>query len=206
MSAKGHGRVDLDRLRREASILALLPAGTKVHRVNDGHWRTQCPLHGGDGLSLGVWFGRWGWSFNCFACNEQGQVIDFAMKLHGLDFKGAVDRLGGGQLEAAPAMPAWQPPKKSHVIACVGRGCGERLEVDLSEVPFLGVALHNAWTFAIDREAGEVVDVRGRCPKCTRVAAFGTGDRELLARASRLLFHALKAAREQREHQPRRAA
>jgi hypothetical protein len=185
VSAKGH---DLERIRRDVSILSLLPGGTKVIKAGSHHWRAQCPLHGGDGLSLGIWLGQWGWSFTCFACNEKGQVIDFAMKLHGITFKAAVERLGGGTLEAAPRMPAWSPPKKAYVLPCIGRGCGARLEVDVTDLPWLGEGLHNSWTFKQTED-----DVRARCPKCTRLAAFQPSrDQRLLALCDRLIFIAIE--------------
>lgn len=52
----------------------------------------QCPFHQGDRHgSLKVYDGDRGW--HCFGCGAGGSVIDFAMRLFDLDFKGACLRL-----------------------------------------------------------------------------------------------------------------
>lgn len=52
----------------------------------------QCPFHQGDRHgSLKVYEGDRGW--HCFGCGAGGSVIDFAMRLFDLDFKGACLRL-----------------------------------------------------------------------------------------------------------------
>lgn len=52
----------------------------------------RCPFHAGDNHgSLKLYPGDRGW--HCFGCNEGGSVIDFAMKLFGIPFRDAVQRL-----------------------------------------------------------------------------------------------------------------
>lgn len=52
----------------------------------------RCPFHAGDNHgSLKLYPGDRGW--HCFGCNEGGSVIDFAMKLFGVPFRDAVQRL-----------------------------------------------------------------------------------------------------------------
>lgn len=51
--------------------------------------RIPCPLHGGKGRNFAYDRGR----FKCFVCGEGGSVIDFEMKLYGLEFKQAVERI-----------------------------------------------------------------------------------------------------------------
>lgn len=161
MSAKP--RIDFARLRREVNFLALLPADAKVRPCGANHWRARCPLHGGDGLSLGIWYGAYGWSFNCFACNEKGQVLEFLMKLEHISFKDAVARVSGQEMQG-PAVALWPAEKKAFVLPCVGKGCGKTLAVDSADVPHLGLGLHNSWVFK-RYDDGDVV---GRCARCER--------------------------------------
>ena len=52
----------------------------------------QCPFHSGDRTaSCKIYPGKGG--FYCFGCSEHGSVIDFVMKLYGIDFAQAVIRL-----------------------------------------------------------------------------------------------------------------
>lgn len=51
-----------------------------------------CPLHTEKTPSFKVNPERQ--TFHCFGCNESGDVIEFIQKLHGLDFKGALNYLG----------------------------------------------------------------------------------------------------------------
>ena len=51
-----------------------------------------CPLHSEKTPSFTVDLGRQ--RFKCFGCGESGDVIDFSMKYHGTDFRGALSALG----------------------------------------------------------------------------------------------------------------
>ena len=51
--------------------------------------RIPCPLHHGEDNNFS-YSDKW---FKCFVCGESGSVIDFAMKLHGIDFRQAIVRL-----------------------------------------------------------------------------------------------------------------
>lgn len=51
--------------------------------------RIPCPLHHGEDKNFS-YTDKW---FKCFVCGEHGSVIDFTMKLHGIDFRQAIMRL-----------------------------------------------------------------------------------------------------------------
>lgn len=51
----------------------------------------SCPFHTEKTASLKVYAGKRGW--NCFGCGQYGSVIDFVMKLFGIDYKQALSRL-----------------------------------------------------------------------------------------------------------------
>lgn len=170
-------RIDVGRLKLDVNMLALLPADANVRPCGRNHWRAKCPIHGGTGMTLGIWYGGTGWSFTCFACNEQGSVIDFFMKVERISFKEAIAKLAGSDL--GPPVVMWAPPvtKKSHVIPCLSRGCGERLEVDLADVPYLGVSLALSWDFCRRYVRGELVEVKGTCWRCMRERSWSKGRR-----------------------------
>lgn len=71
-------------------------AGSTLHHIN-GEMRGNCPLHHGDGKNNFVIYedaGKQKWK--CFSNDcGQGDVIDFVMKLRGIDLKSAIQYLGG---------------------------------------------------------------------------------------------------------------
>ena len=56
-----------------------------------GHWKTVCPFHDDHEPSLSV--ERSTGLFNCFGCGAAGSVFDFEMRLRGVDFATALERL-----------------------------------------------------------------------------------------------------------------
>ncbi len=131
-------RLDLDDIRRRASILALLPSDCgPPQRAGSGRWRARCPLHRGDGRSFGFGVGERGWWFNCFACGEHGGAIDLVMKLECVPFREAAARLSGRDL--GPAVPLWQKPAARFAMVCDGPGCIAFIDVtDERDLAFLG--------------------------------------------------------------------
>lgn len=61
--------------------------GIPVNRMN----KAPCPFHSDRKPSMHVYPGRRGWF--CYVCGEGGSVIDFTMKLFGLDFIDAVKKM-----------------------------------------------------------------------------------------------------------------
>jgi hypothetical protein len=73
--------------------------------------RIPCPLHNGKDNNFSYRDGY----FKCFVCGEHGSVIDFVMKLFGIDFKQAVIRIdsdfGLGLTEIRP-----DPGERSKIL------------------------------------------------------------------------------------------
>lgn len=62
----------------------------KKRGAKESRW--PCPLHGGTNANFAVWDTGW----KCWSkCDKGGDVISWTMEWHGVDFKGAVERLGG---------------------------------------------------------------------------------------------------------------
>ena len=86
---------DLDALKAQISIADVV--GEATHLVADGrNFRGSCPIHGGTGPNLVVYpeSGTW----HCFSCgchDGHSDVIGFTELLLGVDFKAAVEHLGG---------------------------------------------------------------------------------------------------------------
>jgi hypothetical protein len=93
-------RVDVDRVRAQIDLVELVGREVKLRR-NGKTWRGRCPIHGGDRDSLRVKAVRW----ECFACGERGDVVDWVMKVQGLSFRAAVEYLlpGLGNPSVDPA-------------------------------------------------------------------------------------------------------
>lgn len=63
----------------------------ELSRFSDGTYRCACPIHKGDNpTSFAVFPNN---RFYCFACNESGDIIKFAMEQENLTFYEAVDKL-----------------------------------------------------------------------------------------------------------------
>ena len=53
------------------------------------HGRVPCPLHNGNDYNMTVRDGF----YKCHVCGKGGDVINFVMELHGLDFRAALRRI-----------------------------------------------------------------------------------------------------------------
>lgn len=73
-------------------------------------WWSCCPFHDEKTPSFAVNPDRQ--TFNCFGCNEHGDVVDFIIKRHVVNFKEALKILGITTGGPAPPNPALQRRKK----------------------------------------------------------------------------------------------
>ena len=63
-----------------------------------GRWVGLCPFHSEKTPSFQIYQGKTGkWHYHCFGCGAHGDAVDFLQRLHGLDFKGALNHLGINQ-------------------------------------------------------------------------------------------------------------
>ena len=154
--------IDLDDLRRSASLLDLLPVDSGARRKG-GKWYACCSFHAEKTPSMVVNQDRRGcWRFHCFSCGADGDVIDYVMRTQRLAFKEAVRTLGGGSVKYAP-----RPRPTGPVMVCAARGCGAVESVQ-----------HDAELYGSRRlvdgspVAGWKVGDDGRawCPRCCRRA------------------------------------
>jgi len=147
----------------------LLPAETK--RIKTGaSFRSQCPIHGGERLSMGMKMRDSGWWFNCFACGKQGDVFTLVQAVQGVSFKDALAQLSEG-LASLP----WTPPirKSAFVLICDEPGCDTRRDIESDEVIYIGRTVAVAW---------ELHARRWRCPICSvRMAQLARIGRDLRA-------------------------
>ena len=96
---------DLQRLKRNISLAELCRSrgiALKPHGRKD--LVGKCPFHDDEKPSFVVTPDKN--FFHCMGCDAAGSVIDFVMKLDGLDFKAAVDKLLPGLRGAGRAAPA----------------------------------------------------------------------------------------------------
>jgi len=101
---------EIDRLRRDAP----LPDVARAHGVDlseDGaEFIGCCPFHSEVTPSFTVFRGSKDgvWRFNCFGCDQRGDVVDFIKLLKGVDTTEAIRILGGAK--AGPNVPAVVTP------------------------------------------------------------------------------------------------
>ena len=104
-----------------------------IQHYTGDHFRNgkiRCPFHGDNEPSLSVKDGR----FRCWSCDASGSVIDFIMRLYGLNFREAVQKLNndynlGLQLEqtrenrkADPmekALREFPEQRRREILACI---------------------------------------------------------------------------------------
>jgi hypothetical protein len=67
--------------------------GVELHS-RGGRWVGLCPFHPENTPSFFVFPDN---RFKCFSCHEHGDAVDLIQRLHGLDFKGALNHLGVSQ-------------------------------------------------------------------------------------------------------------
>ena len=126
---------DIERLRREVSLPDLAMDHGVALQKNGTEWEGCCPFHNEHTPSFTIFTGKDGTErFFCFGCNEQGDVVDFVMKLKGVDTRQAIAILGGGQ--AGPNVKPRQVREARDIYAGIeilppveGIAPGERLRL-----------------------------------------------------------------------------
>ena len=87
-------RVDTAALKRRHPLAAVVAAaGVALRRTGPSRLMGRCPFHDDADPSLLV--DESDQHFHCFGCSARGDVVDFVMRLEGLDFRRAVERLAG---------------------------------------------------------------------------------------------------------------
>lgn len=88
-----HSKVDVDEIKNRANIVAIAETYTKLYKTG-GTFTGLCPLHSEKHGSFVVHPDRQTW--HCYgACNKGGDVISLVMAVESVDFKTAIQRLGG---------------------------------------------------------------------------------------------------------------
>ena len=85
-------------LTRARVPLAAMIAESVDLRVEQLQMRGPCPLH--PDSSRGLYVGREGY-FHCFSCGAGGDVVDWTMRVKGVDEAAAIHMLLGSQPPAA---------------------------------------------------------------------------------------------------------
>ncbi len=165
MSVAYAPRTEASAIAASVSLLDLLPVECKPRKAGRDSWRSLCPLHGGDGYSLSIKRGQDRWLFTCFACGEKGDVLTFAMKLYGLSFRDAMARLADGRTFDLTVATRAKRHVPAYLLVCDGKGCGATSEVEVEDVPYLGVTTRTSW---------HVGPVRSYCWRCAK-ARTGNG-------------------------------
>lgn len=173
---------DAANIKARVHMPDLLPVDCKRVRVGRDAIRAQCPIHGGEHLSLGMKDDGRGWWFNCWACGESGDVFRFVMLLDRCSFVEALRKLGA---DVAPLLSGPAPKRKppALLLACDARGCGATLELEEADRVHIGRARASAW----ELRAG-----RWLCPACARGIAPQMRDR--LFRLANLFAGAIRAS------------
>lgn len=152
-------RLEAADVRRQVSILTLLPSGPEPRKTGPNAWIARCPFHEDGRPSMSVRFVQDGWRFNCFACGAKGSVIDFVMLRDRCTFKEAMLRVGDGVQAMAP------PPDANWMLCCDGAGCKATRKVwTVTYAEAYADALSHGWV------AGRADDGRMYCPPCQAAA------------------------------------
>ncbi|MDZ4862276.1 MAG: CHC2 zinc finger domain-containing protein, partial [Gemmatimonadota bacterium] len=97
---------EVARLKREVALLTLVQVSGVVLKRHGANWLGRCPFHADKTPSLVITPSKNLW--HCLgACQAGGSVIDWVMRVEGVSFRHAVERLrqqlpDGGEV-AAPA-------------------------------------------------------------------------------------------------------
>ena len=94
--------LDLDRIRADHPLPTVAGAVVKLQRAGR-EWKACCPFHQDRSPSFTI-YGD-GMRFQCFGCGEQGDVLDFIQRLHGVSLREAADMLTGGDLPTVDVAP-----------------------------------------------------------------------------------------------------
>ena len=110
---------DIAEVRDKARIDEVISSYVTLRPAGGGSFKALCPFHDEKSPSFHVTPARQFW--HCFGCSEGGDVITFLMKIDGLSFVEAVERLAekyGVQLrrEDGEAPPERRGPNRSRLI------------------------------------------------------------------------------------------
>lgn len=90
--------INLEELQEEETIVEYaLERGMDLYAQHGGDYTACCPFHEEDTPSFRIYSVTN--SFYCFGCQQGGSIFDFIMKFDGVDFKKAIEILGGKQSE-----------------------------------------------------------------------------------------------------------
>jgi len=98
----GKRRIDVDALRSEISITAIVGRYINLKRRGQDH-EGLCPFHNEHTPSFKVNEGKG--TYHCFGCGAHGDVISFVMAAENVSFLEAVRSLGAGELLWSRAVP-----------------------------------------------------------------------------------------------------
>jgi len=87
--------IDVDGLLARAPLPDIIGSYTPIKKKG-AEYIARCCFHSPDEHpSLYVYHKANKWNYKCFGCGAAGDAIDFLREMEGLDFKAAVERLGG---------------------------------------------------------------------------------------------------------------
>ena len=87
-----------------------------------------CPFHNDVIPSFNIRLrGEWAGRYKCFGCEARGDIVDFFQRVHGVDFRQAVEGLGS-TLGLSKSTPHKSAPS-------VASATSERLNVELPPIP-----------------------------------------------------------------------
>jgi len=122
-------RTAIEAVMEQTDLLALVEqAGGQMKKNGDG-WRGTCPLHKGDNpTSFSIFKGTDGLDrWQCFAdCNTGGDSIEFIRQWRGLDFKNAIEYLGGSGYQV-------DPQELARLASERAEGAAKRLEQEIEQ-------------------------------------------------------------------------
>ena len=143
-------KIDAADVKARVHLPDLLPVDCKRVKVGRDALRAQCPIHGGEHLSLGMKDDGRGWWFNCWSCGESGDAFKFVMLLDRCSFGEAFRKLAN---DVAPMMSGPAPKRKppALLLVCEGRGCGRARALEEADRPYVGRTIATSWTLQAGR-------------------------------------------------------
>ncbi len=81
--------------------------GVELHKKGN-RWWAACPFHQEKTASFLATDER----FKCFGCGQSGDVIDFVMKMDGIDFKEAIKKLNCGDIQISEELKKQKEERK----------------------------------------------------------------------------------------------